>query len=450
MGELHLPDPIVYWTKSVRLWGNPKHMAYVASALREKHSKDKLHILVAKTNSDTYTYDGIDLGAERVTQEIEIYIKDLEKEGSRITKLSIVGYSLGGLLARYAIGLLFSNGWFDRIEPVNFTTFATPHLGVRTPVLGVHHRVWNVLGANTLSTSGRQLFTIDTFRNTQRPLLSVLADPDSIFMLALLKFKHRVLYANIINDRSAPYYTTCIVTTDPFANLDGININYLPDYTPNILDPANPASLKPPDNQPPFINRIANSSHTLLTRVPVFAILCVLIPIGSFVFLINSGVQTIRSQKRIRLHEQGNAGIGLGSYRIPLMVENARSTMESAFESMNARQRQQYLPSTETEHASNTQGTHEHGNGFAEKSISMEPTLQRIPSRQSDFPTLALTPEQFAMVKALDNVSFRKYRVHIHEVRHTHAAIIVRSQTRKGFDEGKIVVGHWLDKEFEV
>lgn len=425
-------------------------MDYVASALRHKHSKDKLHVLIAKTNSDTFTYDGIDLGAERVTREIEIYVEDLEKEGSRITKISIVGYSLGGLVARYAIGLLFSNGWFDRMEPVNFTTFASPHLGVRTPVLGVHHRVWNLLGANTLSISGRQLFTIDTFRNTERPLLSVLADPGSIFMLALAKFKHRVLYANIINDRSAPYYTTSISTTDPYQTLDAININYLPGYTPNILDLANPVSLKPPDTQPPLLTRIVESSHTLLSRVPIFALFCVLIPIGSVVFLINSGVQTVRSQKRIRMHEEGNAGIRLGSYRIPLMVENARSTMESAFENINARQGQQYLPESKSEDDSNSKVTHEHENGHAEKPASSELNLKCTTSRHAEFPTLALTPEQFAMVRALDDVGFRKYRVHIHKVRHTHAAIIVRSQTRKGFDEGKVVVDHWLDNEFEV
>lgn len=424
-------------------------MAYVASALRDKHSEDKLHILVAKANSDTYTYDGIDLGAERVTQEIETFISDLEKEGSHIKKLSIVGYSLGGLVARYAIGLLFSNGWFDRLEPVNFTTFASPHLGVRAPVLGVHHRVWNVLGSQTLSASGRQLFTIDIFRNTNRPLLSVLADPDSIFMLALSQFKHRVLYANIINDRSAPYYTTCIVTTDPYVNLDKININHLPGFAPVVLDPAKPVSLKSPDAQPPLMTRMAESSHALLSRVPLFALLAVLIPIGSVVFLINSGVQTVRSQKRIRLHEEGKSGIGLGNYRIPLMVENARTTMESAFANINAGQRQQYLPSAERTISSNSAGSEEHHNGFAEKPNL--PALRRksTSSQSAEFPTLALTPEQFAMVKALDNIGFRKYRVHIQKVRHTHAAIIVRVQ-KKDFDEGKVVVRHWLEEEFEV
>lgn len=446
--------PFVRALTSQRLWGNPSHLTYLASSLRDKHSAEKLHILVSETNSDTFTYDGIDLGAERVTQEIENYLQDLEKAGSEIRKLSIVGYSLGGLVARYTIGLLYSKGWFERIKPVNFTTFATPHLGVKIPLLGVQYKVFNFLGSRTLSTSGRQLFTVDTFRNTNRPILSVLADPGSIFMLALAQFSHRVLYANIINDRSAPYYTTSISATDPYTNLDAISINYLPDYAPNIINPIDPIHLKPPGIQPSFFARLSSSSQSLLTSVPVFALFSVLIPIGSVVFLINSGVQQVRSQKRIRLHEEGKAGVGLGSYRIPLMVENARSAMEGAFENMNARQGQQYLPepaSDEDREAESSDGLQQNGHA-EEKYHSASQTssdLERSSSRRSGFPTLALTTQQFEMIRALDEVGFRKYRVHISAVRHTHAAIIVRSQ-KPSFDEGKMVVRHWLNEEFEI
>ena len=210
------------------MWGSPKHLDYVASRLREKHSEDKLHILVAKTNIGNFTYDGIDLGGERVAQEVEDCMKDLEKAGSKLDKISVVGYSLGGLIARYTIGLLYSRGYFDNIQPTNFTAFASPQLGVRTPFMGVHYSIWNILGARTLSTSGRQLFLIDSFRDTNRPLLSVLSDPSSIFMTALSKFKHRVLYANIINDRSAPYYTTSLSTSDPSqTSMRWISITYL-------------------------------------------------------------------------------------------------------------------------------------------------------------------------------------------------------------------------------
>ena len=433
------------YTQTCRLWGNPKHLSYLSSALRGKHAEDRLHILVAKTNRDNYTYDGIDLGAERVTQEIEDYIRDLEKEGKQVKKISIVGYSLGGLLARYAMGLLYSRGYFDRIKPVNFTTFATPHLGVRTPILGVQSRLWNFLGSSTLSVSGCQLFLMDSFRDSGKPLISVLADPDTIFMHALMQFPNRVLYANCINDRSAPYYTTSISFTDPFKNIDKIEMNYLQDYYPNILDPSKPVTVKPQQDQPPLISRLATSGQTLLPQIPLFALLTVLIPIGSLVFFINSGIQSVRSRQRIRLHEEGRSGIGLGSYRIPLMVENARSAIEDAIDNVNPRQ----------DSAVTVAKTISHTNGHAKKGLSSssdpsnaEHNFQQV-NQIEGFPTLALSSDQFAMIEALDDLGFKKYRVHIHKVRHSHAAIVVRTG-RKGFDEGKIIIRHWLEQEFQI
>jgi len=90
----------------------------VANTLREKHPEENLHILVAKRNSGSFTYDGIELGGERVCQEVEEEIEKLAKAGQDIKRLSFVGYSLGGLVARYAVGLLESKGFFEKIKPV--------------------------------------------------------------------------------------------------------------------------------------------------------------------------------------------------------------------------------------------------------------------------------------------------------------------------------------------
>lgn len=415
-------------------------MAYLESSLRKKHPEDRLHILNAKGNSGSFTYDGIELGAERVTHEIEDTLEKLERDGKPFEKLSVVGYSLGGLVARYVIGLLYSKGWFSKIEPVNFTTFATPHLGVRTPMLGVRHQVWNILGSRTLSVSGRQLFTIDTFRNSKQPLLSILADPNSIFIQALSKFKHRVLYANIINDRSAPYYTTCITQTDPFMNLEVVKLNYLPKYSPNILDPSNPVSAKDPPAALPLYTRLASSSQSLLNGLPLAALFTVLIPVGTVVFLVHSGIQSVRSQQRIRLHEQGRAGIGLGSYRIPLMIENVRGTVEGALASMSAGQ---------TQPPSSPPQVSEKPPPLSSPTAPDSPALSPSAPRTPPFPPLALTDAQLAMIRALDDVGFRKFRVHIRKVRHSHAAIIVRRGIDYN-DEGEVVVRHWLDEEFEI
>ena len=420
-------------------------MAYLASSLRNKHSKDRLHILVAKTNSDNYTYDGIDLGAERVTQEIETYIQDLETDGKSVRKISITGYSLGGLVARYVIGLLYSRGYFNRIKPINFTTFATPHLGVRTPILGIQSTIWNFLGSSTLSVSGRQLFLVDSFRDTRKPLISLLADPDTIFMRALKLFPNRSLYANCINDRSAPYYTTSISLSNPFADLASIDINYLPDYAPNVLDPHRPVTPKPQKEHTNFISLVGNTAKTLLPQIPLLALLAILIPIGSVVFFVNSGIQSIRSRQRIRLHEEGKSGIGLGSYRIPLMVENAQDAVQDAIKDLNLRQ--ESLLTGEEVDVSMKFGS-EKDSSVPDEALSNGNNNHQVDQIEG-FPMLALSPDQFEMIERLDNLGFKKYRVHIHRVRHSHAAIVVRTG-REGFNEGKVVVRHWLEEDFQI
>lgn len=88
---------------------------------------------------------------------------------------------------------------------------------------------------------------IDKFRDTDRPLLDILGDPDSIFIKGLAKFRRRTLYANIVNDRSAVYYTTGITKTDPFTNLEKAKINYVKGYDDVIIDERAP--IEPLDPQ---------------------------------------------------------------------------------------------------------------------------------------------------------------------------------------------------------
>ncbi|OJD16963.1 hypothetical protein AJ78_02897 [Emergomyces pasteurianus Ep9510] len=463
------------------LHGNPCHFDYIAGALREKHG-DKLYVLAVKRNSGTLTYDGIERGGERVAHEIEDALKTLYEQDYEISKLSIVGYSLGGLVARYAIGLLYAKGYFDKIQPVNFTTFATPHVGVRSPARKSHF--WNVLGARTVSASGRQLFMIDSFRDTGKPLLSVLATPGSIFMLGLVMFKHRSLYANIVNDNAAVFYTTGISKTDPFMELDKYHINYLPGYSPVIVDPDQYISAKGEKNSAPFRRWVIRRSMSLLTALPLYVFLFIFVPIASILFLINSAIQTVRSKRRIRSHEEGKSGAFFGSYKVPLIVEEMRNAVEDMYETVNAAQTPEYLfrdnydraegtPSPKGQSRSHIPGMEQSLNNVSSRKTLKEDDDDRILDRSSstlppctssassssalppplsennvpEFPTLALTPSQFAIIDSLNSVQFRKYPVHIHKAWHSHAAIIVR-MPRKSFDEGKIVVKHWLETEF--
>lgn len=91
-------------------------MTTVAKSLRAKHPADTVYILCAERNSGYFTYDGVELGGERVCLEIEEELRAIEDRGGKIKKLSVVGYSAGGLVARYAIGLLHAKGVLDELE----------------------------------------------------------------------------------------------------------------------------------------------------------------------------------------------------------------------------------------------------------------------------------------------------------------------------------------------
>lgn len=104
------------WLIRRSLWGNPDHLKFLTSSIRERYPD--LDVLVPKSNSGSFTYDGIELGGERVANEVEARLEQLKKDGHTITKFSITGYSLGGLVARYAIGLLYHRGVFEHIQPI--------------------------------------------------------------------------------------------------------------------------------------------------------------------------------------------------------------------------------------------------------------------------------------------------------------------------------------------
>ncbi|GAA6010273.1 hypothetical protein JCM10207_005699, partial [Rhodosporidiobolus poonsookiae] len=142
-----LPYPVHLIVATHGLWGAPQHIAYVGEAALKHAARAnaprsrtaphednvKLVVLAAKSNSAdwTWTYDGVDVMADRVVEEIDDKIKEIARDGGKVTRFSMVGYSLGGLVARYTLGLLDSRtpSFFDEVTPVNFTTFASPWIG---------------------------------------------------------------------------------------------------------------------------------------------------------------------------------------------------------------------------------------------------------------------------------------------------------------------------------
>lgn len=347
-----------------------------------------------------------------------------------------------------------------------------------------------------------QLFLTDqNFRDTSRPLLSILADPSSIFIKALASFKNKSLYANIINDRAVPYYSACIVNTDPFVDLDTIRINYL-ENTEDVL-------LHSPDQaQPPMATRrtepltyyesISNFSRRAWDKGPFAVFLTLILPIGSLVYFTNAGIQSFKSAQRIEDHREGKAGVGKDAYKnFPLLLQRAEEMAGKGV--IERRFQQEFLPEDAVppqEAGDELENQERDGanDARAANGIATYPSQQRPPSEPQNpsepqtknhkptlvppsanltksrtsspapsnasypstldsthdakagpFELLALTSEQQDMIVSLNALGFKKYPVHIHRVNHSHAAMIVRMQSRPGFGEGKIVAGHWLE-----
>lgn len=429
-----------------QLWGNPNHMINIAKGLRAIHPPDKLFLLLAKRNAGSLTYDGIDKGGERLCAEIEDELRD-----KKFTKLSIVGYSLGGLVARYAVGLLQAKGILDQVQCMvsisqrhnmtaptrltiqNFTTFATPHLGVRTPLKGWYNHVWNFLGARTLSLSGRQLFTIDSFRDDGRPLLAVLADPKSKFMGGLRKFNRLSLYCNIVNDRTVLYYTSSISKTNPYRELDALHINFLEGFESVIIDLQQPFK---------FELKLRDRVSTLQSmikwakRITLILTLSVLMPVGIVCFLSNSLYQTIRSSSRIKIHDKGDGGIDISQYRIPLLDKDMRGEVEHDGETPRSANDPEHVLAEDLFSDQETKETDQ-------KQVIIHERRMNVPEQCY----LALTPDQFNMINSLNSLGWRKYPVWIRRVTRSHAAIVARTDN-EAFVEGRLVLRHYAEKEF--
>lgn len=71
--------------------------------------------------------------------------------------------------------ILFQRGVFKNIKPINFATFATPHIGLlRTS--STWSALLATLGPKLLSRTGEQFYTVDQWGASGRSLLETMAD----------------------------------------------------------------------------------------------------------------------------------------------------------------------------------------------------------------------------------------------------------------------------------
>jgi hypothetical protein len=171
--------------------------------------KDSI-VIIVDDNVHYYSTQGVEICGKRLVCSVEQNIQKYP----HATKISFIGHSFGGIIIRYAIGLLDTQNVFDKIKPILVVTIATPHLGVLTDNSVIAMTLRNCTGK-----TGRELILSDN------NLLEMSVE-DSIFMIALNKFKTKLLYGNLKGD-TVSYESACISLIDPNVAFSSIISNKL-------------------------------------------------------------------------------------------------------------------------------------------------------------------------------------------------------------------------------
>ena len=171
--------------------GNDKELGYLQEALELEGHASPLSIVVYSAKSNVgITTDGIAAGGKRLAAEIMEQLRFhtntnvTDTDTVKVT-LSLVGNSLGGLYARYALADLLKHTF---IQPNIFCTTATPHLGVakHTYIPIPTWTEWAI--GNAMGETGRDLFLhTDVIRQMAT---------DETYLDPLRRFRYRLAYAN--------------------------------------------------------------------------------------------------------------------------------------------------------------------------------------------------------------------------------------------------------------
>ncbi|KAL9021694.1 MAG: hypothetical protein Q9185_001058 [Variospora sp. 1 TL-2023] len=155
----------------------------------------------------------------------------------KITSISFISHSLGGLTQTYAVAYIHkhSPNFFKEIKPINFVALASPFLGLsnENPLyvkfaldFGLVGRTGQDLGltwrAPTMVRSGWGAMIGGIGNEAQRahrqpdpgakPLLRILPTGPAHHVLKL--FRNRTIYSNVVNDGIVPLRTSCLLFLD--------------------------------------------------------------------------------------------------------------------------------------------------------------------------------------------------------------------------------------------
>ncbi|KAI3405707.2 hypothetical protein KGF56_001313 [Candida oxycetoniae] len=430
------------------IWGNSSHLAYIEKQFNEHFEAtttttkgDNILVYKTTTHAGYLTYDGIDINGKRISDEILEQTQLISDSGNKVVKFSIIGYSMGGLLARYAIGLLDASGYFNHIEPINYITICTPHIGVSNPQThNLSVRIYNKVAPYMLLITGSQFFLKDKVGKDQKPLIVWMADPKSKFYAILKKFKYRSLYANVLNDKRCSWFTSFISSEDPVNSMynriaENIKCDYIKGYEPTIIDYSKPLHYQKQDQVAAAggkgkgggggvaVNEKPNYSWfwKSLRWLKIISSVIVYTPFWALSFIISTIVQRIKMTVRLRKY---NKDLDLSNKLANLYEYHEETSLLTNF-SNKLEDEQETLVE------------------------DMYDAMSWRASHSAKFPKIKLSESQKYAVDKLNTLSWNKYPIIIRHTPATHAAAVVRHPDPT-FDEGKVVVEHLLHETFRL
>ncbi|KAI0704262.1 putative serine esterase-domain-containing protein [Cytidiella melzeri] len=437
------------------MWGNPVHLAEMDRIYNDVCGREgsiagpngeRLHTLLAQTNREAATYDGIDWCGERITEEVLEEVKKLENEGKKVTRMSVTGYSLGGLIGRYMIGVLHQRKFFDTVTPVNFTTVATPHIGlVLYPTF--RSKLFLILGSRLLSRTGEQFYAQDKWSPSGRPMVEVLADPDRVFFQALSLFSYLCFYANAVNDVTVPYISAAVEAEDVFADhaVNGMTIEFDEEYAPLIKSYSFPAVPPPPPAKPKRFTKEWVSTFRIPVPPPlerkfpwnilIIAALPILAPSLLTLIIVRLSLDARSSRSRIKLLEKNETYRG----RLAHVVGDLEKRVEDAVAD--------YIddPGSVIAAAATSSSPYDPSSTSTSTVAASSSPSKSKPATKTTHPQV--TPLQRKLIKSLNTLpNLKKHLVYIHPLRNTHAVIIARDVMRfPHHKQGQAVLRHMAD-----
>ncbi|KAI8900807.1 putative serine esterase-domain-containing protein, partial [Globomyces pollinis-pini] len=178
--------------------GFASHHSVLAESLRSAGR----NIFVPEVNQGQ-TYDGIEICSERLYEAIELEIQKVNP-----SHISFIGHGFGGLIARHVLIHLLTNEWLTRIQPVNFITIGTPHLGANIGNIEISDKSTEQF-VQILKQSGKELLAKD-----DNLILLKLVDKEFIYPLTL--FENLIVYSCATVKQGRYQYQTSAISSSMF------------------------------------------------------------------------------------------------------------------------------------------------------------------------------------------------------------------------------------------